>query len=112
MRVFACKKSVFDRTDTIPTSQVVCPPDINAAIVSTLHMQILSNTATLGIQRGLDGIESGASKIASAEQQNSTEDRTIEALIEIEQGKQQSQASVKALSAENEVIGSLLSITA
>ncbi len=70
------------------------------------------DTAVTGIQRGLETIQNSAAKLASAEQLDGGEDRAVEALTELEQGVQQAQASGKALSAENDVIGALLSVRA
>lgn len=70
------------------------------------------NTAVMGIQRGVETIENSAAKLASADQLSGSEDRTVEALTELEQGKQQALASTRALSAENDVIGALLSVRA
>ncbi len=70
------------------------------------------DSATAGIQRGQETIQNAAAKLASAKQLEGSDDRAVESLIELEQGKQQSQASVKALSAENDVIGALLSVRA
>ena len=70
------------------------------------------DTAVIGIQRGLDTIQNSAAKLATAGQLEGGEDQTVTALTELEQGKQQAQASAKALSAENDVIGALLSVRA
>ena len=75
-------------------------------------MEISTDTSAIGIQRGLDRIEAASATIASADQQSGKDDRTVEAMVELQRGKQQSQASTKALSAENDVIGSLLSTKA
>ena len=75
-------------------------------------MEISANAGALGVQRGSDTIQTAAAKLASADQLSGTDDRTVEALTELEQGKQQAQASAKAISAENDVIGSLLSVRA
>lgn len=75
-------------------------------------MEIPADTAAIGIQRGLDRIETATAQIASADQQSGKDDRTVDALVELQRGKQQTQASTKALSAENDVIGALLSTRA
>ena len=67
------------------------------------------DSAATGIARGVDTVVDASAKIASADQMHGNDDRTVEALVELEQGKQQAQASAKALSAENDVIGALLS---
>ncbi|MEM7292758.1 MAG: hypothetical protein AAF420_05075 [Pseudomonadota bacterium] len=70
------------------------------------------DSAVTGIQRGVDTVQNASAKIASADSLNDTTDDTVEALVELEKGKQQTQASAKALSAENDVIGALLSTKA
>ncbi|MEM7207357.1 MAG: hypothetical protein AAF434_06015 [Pseudomonadota bacterium] len=70
------------------------------------------DSAATGIQRGLSTIENASAKIASASQQSGKDDRTTEAVAELAEGKQQAQASAKSLSAENDVIGALLSTKA
>ena len=70
------------------------------------------DTAAIGIQRGFDTMHGAAAKVASAGQIEGSEDRTLEAMVELKQGEHQAKASVKALSAENDVIGTLLSTRA
>ena len=70
------------------------------------------DTAVTGIQRGQETIQNSAAKLARAEQPDGDDDQTVSALTELEQGKHQAQASAKALSAENDFIGALLSVRA
>jgi hypothetical protein len=73
-------------------------------------MNIPLDSALVGIQRGQQTIQAASSKIASPEQAGNSQEQSVEALVELEKGKQQVQASSQALSAENTVIGSLLSV--
>ena len=70
------------------------------------------DSAATGIQRGVDTVANASAKIASAEQFEGSSDRTIESMVELKQGEIQAKASAKALSAENDVIGTLLSTRA
>ena len=75
-------------------------------------MESSFSSSVVGIQRGVDQIQTAAHNLASIEKAEDESRNTVEALTDLERGKQQAQASAKALSAENDVIGSLLSVRA
>ncbi len=77
-----------------------------------LLMQPLS-TALTGIQRGLDGMQQNASRIASTEQLNdSGKQDLITPLIETKSYQFQAEASAKMVKTIDQTLGSLLNIHA
>ncbi len=69
-------------------------------------------TGVLGIRRGMEQIERNSASIASAEGRDGTRDDLGDSLVGMKEGKLQAQASAKAVQATDEVIGSLLNVTA
>lgn len=68
-----------------------------------------SHSALQGIQRGLNGLEKAATEIASADQNNGTATRGVaEPLVDQISARNQVEASVKVLKAEDEALGKLI----
>lgn len=67
------------------------------------------SSGVLGIQRGLEGLQRDASKIASAETFNNEEATSVaETLAHLVVDKQQVQASARVVKAVDDTIGTLL----
>lgn len=67
------------------------------------------SSGVLGIQRGLEGLQRDASKIASAEQlKKDSPESVAEPLVHLIQDKQQVQASARVVKAVDDTIGTLL----
>ena len=70
-------------------------------------------SATTGMQRGINGLGENAAEIASARQMDGSAVRDISRpLVEQTENLQQVEASAKVLKAEDEMIGRLIDLTA
>lgn len=66
------------------------------------------SSALAGIQRGLQGLDSNADAIAKASKGGSETEDVAKPLVESRENKLQVEASVKALEAVDDAVGSLL----
>ena len=83
----------------------------NQAIVCETKMTTISgfHSAVSGIHRGMDAVRRDAQVIATKEISGSVSDKEVtKALVDLKSSSLQVEASVKALSVQNDVLGSLL----
>lgn len=67
------------------------------------------DTALMGIQRGLTGVGRAVAKIASTGQfNNENPDDLVKAVVQLQESKQQVQASARAVRTADEMMGTLL----
>jgi hypothetical protein len=66
------------------------------------------NQAMLGVQRGLQGAQENAAKIASAGQMGGSSADLVEPLVNLKLNEQQIQASAEVIKRMDEMLGSLL----
>lgn len=80
-------------------------------------MVSILQTGLIGVQRGMQGLQKAAGEIASASHFNSESSEKpakdiVESLIEAKVSSRQVEASVKAIQAGEEAIGSILDVMA
>lgn len=78
-----------------------------------MNVGAISQSALLGINRGITQADQASSKLASAEQlaDNKTKDSAQE-LVELKQAEQQVQTSARVAQTAGDVIGSIIDIQA
>jgi len=78
-----------------------------------MNVGAISQSALLGINRGITQADQASSKLSSADQsaENKTKDSAQE-LVELKQAEQQVQASARVAQTAGDVIGSIIDIQA
>jgi hypothetical protein len=74
-----------------------------------MKIESATSLATIGVQRGMEGVRRNAEKIAGADQFNSRQPGApVEALVDLKQNQLQVSASTKLLSVIDDMIGTLI----